>query len=521
MTLSLPLKQATPGLTGADLRAAAAGALARRLAPQYLEEHCLLPISLTDSGELLVAAGEALDPTTLDELCWTYDRSVQVIPVAAAELQAAILSAQTEGTLTVAEAATDLRGAELTVLTEEEETIDNLQALASQAPVIRLVNVLIVEALRARASDIHLEPTADGLRVRYRVDGVLQEISHPPRQYQAAVISRVKIMAGLNIAERRLAQDGRIRLRLSDRELDMRVAITPTLHGESVVLRILDRAAGVRDLAELGMPARALAGFERLIVQPHGIVLVTGPTGSGKTTTLYGALQRLNRAGVKIVTVEDPVEYQIDGLTQIPVNPKIGLTFAAALRSILRHDPDIIMVGEMRDRETAEIAIQAALTGHLVLSTLHTNDAPSAITRMVDMGIEPYLITATLLGIVAQRLVRVVCDSCGAAIRPADEMVAEVAAGQPDIPRPQFRRGRGCEQCGGTGYRGRTGLYELMSLNDPLRSSIIARAPLRELRALAITAGMEPLRMAGWAKASAGITTLEEVLRVTPDEPSA
>ena len=519
--MTLPLRHANQGPASADLRAAATGALARRLSPKYFEEYCLLPLALTEGGELLVAAGEALDCTTLDELSWVYGAPVRVVEVAAAELQAAILSAQTEGTLTAADAATDLRSGELVVLNEEEETIDDLQALASQAPVIKLVNVLIVEALRARASDIHLEATADGLRVRYRVDGVLQSISHPPRQYQAAVISRVKIMAGLNIAERRLAQDGRIRLRLSDRELDMRVAITPTLHGESVVLRILDRAAGVRDLAELGMPARALAGFERLIAQPHGIVLVTGPTGSGKTTTLYGALQRLNRAGVKIVTVEDPVEYQIDGVTQIPVNPKIGLTFGAALRSILRHDPDIIMVGEMRDRETAEVAIQAALTGHLVFSTLHTNDAPSGITRMVDMGIEPYLITATLLGVVAQRLVRVVCDSCGVGIRPADEILAEVAAGQPDIPRPEFRRGRGCEQCGGTGYRGRTGLYELMALNDQLRSSIIARAPLGELRAGAIAAGMEPLRRAGWSKACGGVTTLEEVLRVTRDEPAA
>ena len=521
MSAATPLSLSSTGPSSADLRTAAVGALARRLSPKYCEEYCLLPLAVTDDGELLVAAGETLDPTTLDELSWLYGRRVRVRDVAAAEIQAAILSAQTEGTTTVAEAATDLRGGELVVLNDEEQTIDDLQALANQAPVIKLVNVLIVEALRARASDIHLEATADGLRVRYRVDGVLQEISHPPKQYQAAVISRVKIMAGLNIAERRLAQDGRIRLRLSDREVDMRVAITPTLHGESVVLRILDRAAGVRELAELGMPARALAGIERLIGQPHGIILVTGPTGSGKTTTLYGALQRLNRAGVKIVTVEDPVEYQIDGVTQIPVNPKIGLTFSAALRSILRHDPDIIMVGEMRDRETAEIAIQAALTGHLVLSTLHTNDAPSGITRMMDMGIEPYLITATLLGVVAQRLVRVVCDSCGTPIQPAQAIVAQASAGQPDLPRRQFRQGRGCDVCGGTGYRGRTGLYELMSLNDELRSRIVGRAPLGELRTIAIAAGMEPLRTAGWAKACAGVTTLEEVLRVTSDEPAA
>jgi len=381
------------------------------------------------------------------------------------------------------------------------------------------VNVMILEALRARASDIHLEATPDGLRVRYRIDGVLHDISRPPRQYQAAVLSRIKIMASLNIAERRLAQDGRIRLRLSDRELDLRVSISPTLHGEGVVLRILDRGAGVRNLDELGMPGSALERFERLIRQPHGIILVTGPTGSGKTTTLYGALARLNQPGVKIVTVEDPVEYQIADVTQIPVNPKIGLTFAAALRSILRHDPDIIMVGEMRDRETAEIAIQAALTGHLVFSTLHTNDAPSGVTRMVDMGIEPYLVAATVLAIVGQRLVRLVCEACAEDFRPPADLVAQVTTGGgPDIPQPRFRRGRGCDACAGTGYRGRTGLYELMPMSEDLRDSVVKRAPLAEIRALAQAQGMAPLRASGWEKAGAGTTTLEEVLRVTRDE---
>ena len=514
MSTPLALPAAIPH-DGADLRAAAAGALAQRLSPKYLEEYCVLPLAVSDGGEILVAAGEPLDPTTVDELAWTYGRPVRFVDAPAAEIHAAILSAQTEGP---AAADADVKTGDLVVLSDEEETIDDLRALASQGPVIRLVNVMILEALRARASDIHLEAAPDGLRVRYRVDGVLHENSHPPRQYQAAVISRIKIMAGLNIAERRLAQDGRIRLRLTGRELDLRVSITPTLHGESVVLRILDRAGGVRDLAELGMPPRVLDDFERLIRQPHGIVLVTGPTGSGKTTTLYGALQRLNRPGVKIVTVEDPVEYQIDGVTQIPVNPKVGLTFAAALRSILRHDPDIVMVGEMRDRETAEIAIQAALTGHLVFSTLHTNDAAGGITRMVDMGIEPYLVAATVLGIAAQRLVRVVCESCAEEVRPPVALVAEASAGHPDIPKLRFRQGRGCDVCGGTGYRGRTGLYELMPMNDELRARVVAGAPLADIRALARERGMAPLRAAGWDKACAGTTTLEEVLRVTRDE---
>lgn len=511
MSTAAALEPAAVAPAGAALRAAAAGALARRLSPKYLEQHCLLPLEQAADGALLVAAGEPLDGTVLDELAWTFGRPVRLVAAASAEIQAAILSAHAAADAATSDAASDMRSGDLVVLSDEEETIDDLQALASQAPVIRLVNLTILEALRARASDIHFEATADGLRVRYRVDGVLQEVSRPPRQYQAAVISRIKIMAGLNIAERRLAQDGRIRLRLSDRELDLRVSITPTLHGESVVLRILDRGAGVRDLTELGMPPCVLTEFERLIRQPHGIILVTGPTGSGKTTSLYGALQRLNRPGVKIVSVEDPVEYQIDGIIQIPINPKVGLTFAAALRSILRHDPDIVMVGEMRDRETAEIAIQAALTGHLVFSTLHTNDAPSGITRMMDMGIEPYLITATVLGIVAQRLVRVVCDSCGAPVRPPIDIV-------PDCGKPQFRRGAGCEACAGTGYRGRTGLYELMSMHDELRARIVGGVRLGELQSLARARGLVPLRAAGWAKACAGVTTYEEVLRVTPDE---
>jgi general secretion pathway protein E len=500
--------------TASDLRAGAAGALARRLSPKYLEEHCLVPLSMTPAGELLVAAGAPLDPTVLDELAWTYECPVRLVEAPAAEIHAAVMSAaQTE------EPPADDKG-DLLVLAEEEATIDDLRALANQTPVIKLVNLLILEALRARASDVHLEAGSDGLRVRYRIDGVLHDVSNPPRQYQAAVVSRVKIMAALNIAERRLAQDGRIRLRLSDRDLDLRVSITPTLHGESVVLRILDRSGsgGVRDLAELGMPEQLHGEFEALVRQPHGIILVTGPTGSGKTTTLYGALNRLNQSGVKIVTVEDPVEYQMAGATQIPVNAKIGLTFAAALRSILRHDPDIIMVGEMRDREAAEIAIQAALTGHLVFSTLHTNDAPGGVTRMVDMGIESYLVAATVLGILAQRLVRMVCDACAEDIRPDEDVLATVAAGQVKFANPRFRRGRGCEVCAGTGYRGRTGLYELMPMTPSLREAVVQGASLAQLRTIAEARGMTSLRANGWVKACEGVTTLEEVMRLTRDE---
>ncbi|HWZ58357.1 MAG TPA: GspE/PulE family protein [Gemmatimonadaceae bacterium] len=501
--------------SSADFRAAAAHPLAQRLSPRYWEEYCLLPLALTDS-ELVVAAGGDVDPTVIDQLCWVYDRRVRLVPAPAADIHGAILSAQSS---TGGEAQTvDLKGSDLVLVTPDDDALDDARALANQAPVIKLVNLLILEALRARASDIHLETVPAGLRIRYRIDGVLQEISHPPRQYQAAVISRIKIMAGLNIAERRVSQDGRIRLRLSDRELDLRVSITPMLHGEGVVLRILDRGAGVRDLDELGLPEGARHGFEHLIRQPHGIILVTGPTGSGKTTTLYGGLLRLNQPGVKIITVEDPVEYQIDGVSQIPVNTKTGVTFAAALRSILRHDPDIIMVGEMRDRETAEIAIQAALTGHLVFSTLHTNDAPSGVARMVDMGVEPYLVAATVSGILAQRLVRLVCDACAEDYRPSPQALAEFQRVRLDLPRPHFRRGQGCDACSGTGYRGRSGIYELMQITDDMRARILSRAPIAEMRALAESSGLVSLRAAGWAKVCAGVTTIDEVIRVTRDE---
>lgn len=507
---------ATPLQAPRDLRAAAVGPLAQRLSPKYLEEHSLLPLAVAEDGSLLVAVGSTLDPDVAYELRQTYGRRLTCVQAPPAEIHSAILSASNEAPATSRVA--DLRAADLEVLGPEEEAIDDLRTLASQAPVIKLVNVLLLEALRLRASDVHLESTAQGLRVRYRIDGVLQEVSNPPRQYQAAVISRIKIMANLNIAERRLAQDGRIRLRLSDRELDLRVSTLPAIHGESVVLRILDRASGVPDLVNLGMSAAAISRFARLIRLPHGIILVTGPTGSGKTTTLYGALRQISGPGVKIVTVEDPIEYQIEGVTQVPVAAKGGLTFASALRSILRHDPDIIMVGEMRDSETAEISIQAALTGHLVFSTLHTNDAPGGVTRLADMGVEPYLIAATVRGLLAQRLVRVVCADCAEPYQPSPAELRQFSTYTTTLPQPRFRRGKGCEACAGSGYRGRTGIYELMVVTDEIRTQVVSRAPLDDVRALARAQGMVPLREDGWAKVRAGITTIDELLRVTSED---
>ena len=511
----VPLPQASR-----DLRTAAVGPLANQVSPKYLEEHSLLPLGLAEDGSLLVAVSGPLDPAVADELRQTYGRRLTLVEAPAAEIHSAILSASNEAPSTLS------RDGDLELLAPEEEAIDDLRSLASQAPVIKLVNVILLEALRLRASDVHLESTAQGLRVRYRIDGVLQEVANPPRQYQAAVISRIKIMASLNIAERRQPQDGRIRLRLSDRELDLRVSTLPALHGESVVLRILDRGSGVPELADLGMSETALASFARLIRLPHGIILVTGPTGSGKTTTLYGALRRINEPGVKIVTVEDPVEYQIEGLTQVPVAAKGGLTFASALRSILRHDPDIIMVGEMRDTETAEISIQAALTGHLVFSTLHTNDAPGGLTRLADMGVEPYLVAAVVRGLLAQRLVRMVCESCAEPYQPSASELGQAAppgslrAGvwENGATRPMFRRGRGCDACANSGYRGRTGIYELMTVTDELRARVVAGSPLDEIRALARAQGMVPLREDGWAKVCSGVTTIEELLRVTSED---
>jgi general secretion pathway protein E len=385
--------------------------------------------------------------------------------------------------------------------------------LANQPPVIRFVNLLIREAHDARASDIHLESARDGLRSRFRVDGVLSEVPSPPKALQAAVVSRVKLLAELDIAERRQPQDGRIRVRLEERELDLRVSTVPTLYGESVVLRLLDRGGRPVALDELGMAPETLERFRTLATRPHGILLSTGPTGSGKTTTLYAALGLRQRSAEKIITVEDPVEYHLDGVTQVPVNRKVAMTFAAALRSILRQDPDVVMVGEMRDPETAEIAVQAAMTGHLVFSTLHTNDAVSALPRLSDLRVETYLVAATLEGVLAQRLVRRICPDCRESYAPDPQAVALLA--QRPVGRLTLQRGRGCPSCRETGYRGRTGIFELLAVTDEVRQAVGRMAPASELRELAHAQGMSTLRDDGWAKVQAGLTTVEEVLRVT------
>ena len=390
---------------------------------------------------------------------------------------------------------------------------DEFSDLDSEAPIIRLVNHLFARALDLNASDIHFEPTENHLEVRCRVDGIMTRIEKLPIKIQSAVASRLKLMAKLDIGEKRLPQDGRIDYRIGDRELDMRVSTLPGVLGESVVLRILDRSDLSIDLADLGMPAQVLRDYSRVITQPHGLILITGPTGSGKTTTLYGTLEKIHDEQHKIITVEDPVEYQLDGITQIQVNPRIGLDFASGLRSIVRQDPDILMIGEIRDHETAEIAIESALTGHLVFSTLHTNDAAGAVTRMQDMGVESYLISSSLLAIQAQRLVRRVCTDCAEEVAMTKDEASVLDVKLEDYP--VIKRGAGCERCGDTGYRGRVGLYELLLMSDEIRHLITNGADANVIRRQGIEEGMKTLREDALEKLRSGLTTPEEVVRVT------
>jgi general secretion pathway protein E len=399
--------------------------------------------------------------------------------------------------------------------TGADDLATDVRDLANQPPVIRFVNLIVRDAHDAGASDIHLEATRTGLAARFRIDGVLAPAPEPPSHLHHAVISRIKLLAELDIAERRRPQDGRIRVRLETRELDLRVSTVPTMYGESVVLRLLDHGGRPVTLRELGMDAHVLDTVVQLSTRPHGMVLVTGPTGSGKTTTLYAALQHRDARTEKVITVEDPIEYQLPGITQVPVHRQAGVTFAAALRAILRQDPDVVMIGEMRDRETAEISVQAAMTGHLVFSTMHTNDAISAVPRLLDLGIPEYLVAATLEGVLAQRLVRRICADCREEYQPSGESVAVVAGAR--VGNVRLTRGRGCAACRGTGYRGRVGLFELLAVNDDIRDAIAVRATRSQLRTLATGAGLLPLRADGWEKIKAGLTTVEEVIRVVQE----
>ena len=418
----------------------------------------------------------------------------------------------------IGEIINDIAGNEqLSALENRGESIDldTIMEAADSNPVKRLVNMVLLEAIRNRASDVHFEPFEDEFKMRYRIDGVLYEMLPPPKSIALAIASRIKVMAELDIAERRLPQDGRIELTVSNNPVDLRISVLPTMFGESVVLRILDRSNVQLDIDRLGMREDDAKLYRQLMHRPHGITLVTGPTGSGKTTTLYAALNELNTIGVKILTTEDPVEYDIDGLVQVQVNEDIGLTFGRCLRHFLRQDPDIVLVGEIRDLETAQISVQASLTGHLVFSTLHTNDAPSSLARLLDLGMEPFLITATLEGIVAQRLVRIICSRCKEKFQPTEDMLMELDLTLDDVAGRTFYHGKGCDHCRGTGYSGRTGIYEIMLLDDEIRDLIMARRSTNILREAARRRGMRTLRQSGLLAVYDGKTTIEEVVNQT------
>ena len=475
----------------------------------------MVPVKI-DGRELLVATTDPFDLSRLHALELAVGLSVRPVLAREKEIAARIDALYSSGYS--ADAGPGATAQQIDSIGDEED-VAHLRDMASEVPVIRMVNQMLIRALESRASDVHIEPFENQLKVRYRIDGILHEVESPPRQLKAAVISRLKILAQLNIAERRLPQDGRIKTRLAGKDVDLRIATVPTLYGESVVIRLLERGQIFTQLDTLGFPPGLLAKFNEMIAKPHGMILVTGPTGSGKTTTLYGALQKINDPGKKIITIEDPVEYQLSGVNQIYVKPQIGLTFANGLRSIVRQDPDVIMVGEIRDAETAEIAVQAALTGHLVLSTLHTNDAAGAISRLLEMGVQDYLLSSSLLGVLAQRLVRRLCPACRKEVPFAglDGTEAELGVQNGNAMETVWEA-MGCDACNGTGYLGRIGIFELLPVTSEVCKIIVQRADAGAIRNFAVKQGMRLLRDDGWDKVRQGVTTLAELLRVTREE---
>ncbi len=486
-------------------------AILKVLPLHLLKNYHLLPINISD-GEITLATSDPLSLTFLHEIPSLTGKETQLVLMPEEEIRKGLehLSHPDERTT---EEVFGIMEEERETVEEGREKIEDLLDMAHKAPVIKLVNLILYQALEKRATDIHIEPQEKKLRVRYRIDGLLYDVLSPPLHYAQAIISRIKVMASLNIAERRLPQDGRFKIRRGKEEVDVRVSIIPVTWGERVVLRLLNRA-NLLDLAELGLSKENYRVMEKLIHLPYGIILVTGPTGSGKTTTLYAALSRINSPEKNIITIEDPVEYQLPGIAQIQVKPSIGLTFSKGLRSVLRHDPDVLMVGEMRDRETAEIAIRASLTGHLVFSTLHTNDAASAITRLLDIGIEPYLVASSVRAIIAQRLVRKICPYCKKEVLLEGKEWMNLGDSHPPT---KVWRGEGCDKCLNTGYLGRTGIYEILLLDSEIRKMITEKVEAHIIKRRAVEKGMKTLRMDGLDKVREGITTLEEVMRVTQE----
>ena len=470
---------------------------------------------------LFVAMADPLNVLALDDLR-RMRANLQIVPLISTEKAVVdfLNNAQTQasGGIDAILKDVDVSDVELAKEGQEEINLDQLVESSEEGPVIKLVNLMLVQAIKDRASDIHIEPFEKQLRLRYRVDGMLYDSAAPPKGLQPAIASRIKIMANLDIAERRLPQDGRFRIKLAGREVDLRVSILPTIHGEKIVMRVLDKGNLNMNLESLGLAPDELQKFKNAIDAPHGMILMTGPTGSGKTSTLYAVLTQLNTSDVNIVTVEDPVEYQMLGVNQVQVKPEVGLTFAGGLRSILRQDPDIVMVGEIRDSETADIAVKAALTGHLVLSTLHTNDAPGAIARMVDMGIEPFLVSSSVLMVCAQRLVRKICPHCKEAFNVPADVIARLSLSQEEAAANTYYRGRGCSRCKDTGFLGRMAILEVLGVTNALRELILHDTSAKALKDLALKEGLKTLRMSGLEKAKAGLTSLDEVLRVSGSE---
>ena len=486
----------------------------------FAKANRLLPILKDNDDNIVIICSDPLNIADYEEeLKLVFSKNIRFMVTSFETILTAINSAYDRSMRQAETAVAQLEGNESSDLKGglEDEVVDLLDLESDdEAPIIRLVNSLMSQAVKDGASDIHIEPYEKDLLVRFRVDGILHEIIRPPKRFQNSIISRVKIMGGLNIAEKRLPQDGRIRLKVAGKDFDIRVSSVPTTYGERIVMRLLDRSSVMRNLSDIGFSQYNLTKIDQLIQSPHGIILVTGPTGSGKTSTLYACLAKINRPDLNILTIEDPVEYQLKGIGQVQANPKIALTFASGLRSFLRQDPDVIMVGEIRDRETAEIAIQASLTGHLVFSTIHTNDAPGAITRLVDMQVEPFLVASSLLAVLAQRLVRTICPLCKEAYKPLADELAEIGLMENEVD--VLYRGKGCDSCQQTGYRGRMGIFELMTINDEVRTSIMNNSDASTIKNIARAHGMKTLREDGALKVKQGITTIAEVTRVTRED---
>jgi len=484
--------------------------------PAVARRYKLLPLKFEDDV-LTVALSDPLDFLAIDNLEKTIGHKINPVLAREHDIESKLTQYYGVAEETLSTLVTEISEANLSIAGLETEGVEDTE---EDAPIIKFVSMLILEAFKARASDIHVEPMINRLRIRYRIDGILQEVQAPPKKIQPSVLSRIKLLAGMKIEEKRLPQDGRILVTIMGKTLDLRVSALPGIHGESVVMRILDKSSLLLGLGELGFIEEDQKKWSEVIKTTNGIILVTGPTGSGKTTTLYAVLNELNTPDKKIITVEDPVEYQLSGINQVPVNPQIDLTFANALRSMLRQAPDVILVGEIRDTETAEIAVRAALTGHLVFSTLHTNDAASALTRLVDMGVKPFLVSSSVQAILAQRLVRTVCKKCGESYQPPDDVlkIIEQEMGPGILKNAVFKKGRGCEQCNNTGYKGRLGIFELLVMSEPIRELIMGQIVSRKIRDLARKEGMKLLREDGWLKVCKGITTAEEVMSITQSD---